>query len=446
MKIGCMVVNGKTNDIPYSESYDDLDAINDFILTYEGNNNTNSSPKDTNSQNDAEPLITETSENKSAHTEEFHQSTQNSYLESKSSRIDQRFFDEPSVATIKMPFEVGSSEKSVNTDMIEERVFINVSTSTLSSTDEKYVGDSISNTIYSNLTMRKNNKSSKFIITKAEKVIECDILKMNHKKSKRPNIKTTVYNIGKVSAESLLRNSKKTTRDAKDIFGDRALICGDLKEYNPANRISDVLEVVKSDRSDEEDIQHRYFVGKVPSPIPILEAKEYAELKYREVYDLVQKKSKTGVMTTNYLKLIRNHMVCFRSKHVKYNELRHGMLFFDDPYDTSYCYPEKYTVDLTDSKLYMVTGNRLSFFNIIHCCNYRICRGDIYDVTDLEIQRIDTRNDKFMVHFNREGLSETIEIKNLDFIVFKDNEYYWFRCNSANTFIKWISCLQLRRT
>lgn len=461
MKTTSMVINRKTDNNSYTESYDDLDAINDFVLEYEKKNNIHSSPEEMSNQNNSKlstNINMEVSESKGPY---MRASTQNN------EPINRNIESDSSIITIKFEIDSESSNKLRNIELVKERGPINITASTekCCSLENKSNLDVLSNSnknneegvpenfdlnttdtklACTNLIIRRNSTGSKFIITKADKVIECDISKMNHKKSKKPRTKTTVYNIGRVSTESLLKNSMKTTYDVKNIFGDKTSIpmCSDLKQENP---ITEVLEVVKTERSDEDDIQHRYFVGKIPSPIHISEAREYSDLKYKELYDSVQKRSKTGIMTTNYVKLIQNKLVCFRSKHIKHNDLESGMLYFEDPYNVNFCYPEKYVVDLSDSRLYIVTGSKFSLLKIMFCCRHKICRSDMHDITDLEIHQIDPKNDKFLVSFNREGLSEFVEIKNLDFVIFKDNEYYWFRCNNTNTFMKWIACIQIRR-
>lgn len=445
-----MVINRTPENRSITESYDDLDAINDFILTYEEDNTPHSTSKDTCGKDDSISLINpcvEISESRGPYVRTYAPS-------SKSENISP---DESSIVTVKMVLDSESTRKTdssesmpINTS-IEKFNLLEGQPGILSDSgksSEGYTHTSSVNTklAYNNMVIRKNNSGNKFIITRAEKVIECDVSRMNHRKSKKPAVKTTVYNIGRVSAESLSSSYRKTTYDVKNVFGDRPPICSDITQENPPSKIAEVLEVIKIDRSDEEDVQHRYFVGRTPTSVHILEAREYADLKYKDLYDAIQKKSKTGIMTNNYVKLIKNRLVCFKSKHIKYNDLGSGLLYFDDPYNVSHCYPEKYAVDLRDSRLYVVTGNRFPLLKILFCCGQRIFRGDLYDITELEIQRIDTKNDKFAVTYTKGDLSGSVDIKDLDFVIFKENEYYWFRCNSANSFMKWVTCIQIRRT
>ncbi|KAM0680868.1 hypothetical protein GINT2_001142 [Glugoides intestinalis] len=323
------------------------------------------------------------------------------------------------------------AEKPLENDMSEERV-------TKDTLQEKAVQ-----------CPRIQGLESKCIISHSDKIIPYDNRKTKKIKSKKQNVKRNVYEIGEVGLDTRF----SITSQLK--IQNRSNHKNEFEESNQPSApdpVVDVLDVVRMQRSQQNNnwvsISNTFFVGKAQARLNITDVVTHADFIEREIYDKLEKRSRFGKMTENYVVLTEKTFSCYRSKKKKVrvpNEEKKGFPCFEDQW---FYFPEKYCVDLKDIELFIITGSLSYKKSLLFCCsNSKLISSSLQNINAMEINSIQQTETGHSLFFQNESGSgyDIFEIGDLDFVLLSEGEYHWFRCQSSNTFSKWITAIQLRR-
>lgn len=286
--------------------------------------------------------------------------------------------------------------------------------------------------------LKKPLLNNKYVVTNINNVFRC-----NFNKSKQKNIKKDkkVYKIKNVDLSNFSNTENKKPSKPHINYENVPEKKSTLKD------LIDGLSLVKSNtvsESSNQDISNRYYLGKIPTAISMTETVEYTDLIDREIYDKLEKRTTRGSLTTNYVKLINNEFICYRSKQISTSKISPEETVFQLPYVQGFCYPLKYKINLIDSKLYIVTGKPEYYSSIFCCYKPKINKNIFHEITDTKIQNVIKTGDKYYVSFESNDKCGLAVVNDLEFVIFKDDEYYWFKVSDITEYIKWISALQGR--
>ncbi|ELA41406.1 uncharacterized protein VICG_01511 [Vittaforma corneae ATCC 50505] len=236
-------------------------------------------------------------------------------------------------------------------------------------------------------------------------------------------------------------NSQSRTHLSKEYYNENL-------QDEPLKSFLNTLNIVKIQKVEDEgkklDISNTYFLGEVPNAISISEATEYNDFIGRELYDQLHKKCASGRITENYVKLSANEFTCYKSKQIKRIHADPAKSIFLVPHNQEYCYPEKYRVDLRDARLCVVTGKSSYCTDWLCCYKPNLNRNILYDITDLNILTVTKFGNEQIISFGKEDRCDFIKIYDLDFVILKDCEHYWFKARDKGKFIKLLTAIQLR--
>lgn len=444
-----VIQKGASQEIRPS-SYDDLDAVNDFITICEDSK--------------ASPLVgqlvgqlaskcnDETNSNvKEEKSGEISGKRQSNQLESS--------IEKSSESSIKKEVEcskfklirhkIGGNifklhEQEVNSSVLSEPIF---QMNRKISSNARIAAGQIEQVSVSQPISHEASKpveTCRYVVSKHNKIFECDFNRSKMRKFRKPIKPPNIYTVGSVEADAPNFNGQ-----AFDT-GNSTLNNHPISHFErPISSMLSALKMVKVQKMGEEeekmpDALSTYFIGKTPSAIHISEADEYTDFIGRELFDNLQKKSSVGKMTDNYVKLTKNEFICYRSKRMATSAINGKDSVFYDPCSPTYCFLEKYRIDLANARLLLITGNSLFKTNWFCCYHPKISSSNIYDITDLDISTVMKSGNEYNVSIEKENSCELVPIKELDFVISKENQYYWFRSTNQNNFIKWLIAVQLR--
>lgn len=294
---------------------------------------------------------------------------------------------------------------------------------------------------------RIQSLANKCIFSHSDKIIPYDSKKTKPIKSKKQNIKRNVYDLGKVEAGmqfSINGQLKPQSRiNHKNVIEES-------NQPSTPDPVVDVLDVVRMQRSLQNNnwvsVSNTFFVGKAQAKLNITDVVTHADFIEREVYDKLEKRSRFGKMTENYVVLTENTFSCYRSKKKKIQvpeEDKEGFPCFDDQW---FYFPEKYCLDLKNTELFIITGD-LSYKRSLLCCcsNAKLISSSLQNINAMEINSIQQTEAGHSIFFQNENGYDIFEIRDFDFVLHSEGEYHWFRCKNATTFSKWITAIQLRK-
>lgn len=304
------------------------------------------------------------------------------------------------------------------------------------------------------IASKVQQERNRYVISKFDKIVECDFNKARLKKLKKSINQANVYELGNVETRHLSninilksharnKNNSQNRNHLPKEYGNE-----NIQEESPSNPLLNTLNIVKIQKVEEDekkvDISNRYFLGEVPNAIPISEIAEYNDFIGRELYDKLQKKGTSGRITENYVKLLANEFICYRSKQIKRADANPEKSIFLVPYNQEYCYPEKYRVDLKDARLYLVTEKASYCMNWFCCYKSSLNRGILYDITDMNVLAVAKFGREQVISFGHEDSCDFITIYDFEFVIFKDDQYYQFKTTDKGKFMKWLTAIQLR--
>lgn len=280
---------------------------------------------------------------------------------------------------------------------------------------------------------------------------------LSSKRSAFSKTASRIHEMGNVEIQSLKRfpgfkGSGKIARipkavDVLYVVKDTPDLSGASRGYSRATSpLTDALEMIREEQIKAKDSQavNRFFIGSVLSSLNINDTSEPSDYRSRNLYDMVEKKSSWGKMTSNYVKVVGSKFICYRSKSVTLTENALNNEYFHSPDDICAYYPEKYALDLKESQLYVVTGKSIYTLNPCGNC-YSVFSKNMEEISNVEVMRIAKENGAYNLCVGRDGQSRYISIPNLDFVIYSSGQYHWFRCGSAASLVKWLTVIQTRQ-
>ena len=105
----------------------------------------------------------------------------------------------------------------------------------------------------------------------------------------------------------------------------------------------------------------RFIIGRMISPVNINDVIELNDYRNRDLFDKLEKRCVSGGFTKNWVKLRNNNFTCYKTKQYLTNKDDFILGDFINPVDKQYFYKVKYSIDLGDSKIYLVILRTVSY-------------------------------------------------------------------------------------
>ncbi|KAI5169285.1 hypothetical protein PAEPH01_0591 [Pancytospora epiphaga] len=191
---------------------------------------------------------------------------------------------------------------------------------------------------------------------------------------------------------------------------------------------------------------NRFVIGNKPPIININEIIEIDDFRRRDLYDQIKRRTTRGSFKQCWVRVTNGTMTCYKSKGTKDPLIAHGPMnsVFQDPVKDGVSYERKFTIDFSASELFL-GHERQSWWNYVICCgSVPLNREQLTNVSEAKIRRIKQQNNEYILEITQSGKVSTIVLAELDFVLYHNEEYYYFRASSIDAFLKWILTYHLR--
>lgn len=210
--------------------------------------------------------------------------------------------------------------------------------------------------------------------------------------------------------------------------------------------VSNLLNAIKGiDSFDTKSNLNRTIIsGNDNTPFNIENAREYLDIKLKDIYGTVVYKSEQGVQTKNFIKLENQFLICFDSKKVLFSKTDINRTSFECFDDSGYCFPELLKIDIKKCHLYLSVGENQpsgGCWPFIFCFS-KIARENLVDIIKSDIFKILEVDGYYRLYLGEE--ENFILIRRLEFILYFEGHYQSFETKNMINFLKWISAIQIR--
>lgn len=287
-------------------------------------------------------------------------------------------------------------------------------------------------------------------------IVRYDPQVLSSKKHSLSKVVPRIHEVGSVEVQSFKRfpgfkGSGKIARipkaaDVLYVVKDVPELSGPWSHNKASSPLTDALEIIRKEQTRARDSQvvNRFFIGPVLSSLDINDTAEFSDYRNRNLYDIVEKKGSWGKMTKNYIKVVNGKFICYKSKSMRLTENVVSSDYFHSPDDIYSYYPEKYTLDLKESQLYVITGKSIHTLVPCRSCYYALNKN-MEEISNVDIMQITRENDTYRLCVGKDGQSRHISILDLDFVICSSGQYHWFRCRNAANLVKWLTVIQIRQ-
>lgn len=264
---------------------------------------------------------------------------------------------------------------------------------------------------------------------------------LNEFKNKKPNIKLDTK-IHEIEDLSIIVPSNTTNENQFETKEPLQVETSHMLDLN-----SNFLDVIKNVETAEEkcDIHKTYLSSNAEYSMLIENAKEYSDIKSKNLYGQIIYKQSKEEETVNYIQLKDSFLICYNSEKEPYlnsEAFKDSFRCFDD---TSLCYHEKFKIDLRDAKLYVSVPHKYQSKLLIwvFCCS-KVIQENLVDIIRNNVYKVVEREDKYHLYLDKAENSSYLELSNLEFIIYSNGSYHTFKARNMILFLKWINAFQVR--
>lgn len=291
----------------------------------------------------------------------------------------------------------------------------------------------------------------------------------NIKYSIIPNLHKNIKSRIKVNMHTISEDDKFNAQRAENIaFEDRIseeeFLQSPLKsrinerissaqEFNsPENfSLSEALNLVNEAKDQQNSVYEnqplrRFVLNQNYGIININDVNDFSDFHKRDLFDKLLKRSEKGIYNLAWIKVRNNVLSVFRGqKEPKKCDFVSNNKVFVDPEDSKYYYDLKYSINLTESNLFLNSGNEKSF-RFFWCCSPTIDTSNLVNITNSQIQSSYNTSHRYILEIVDESQRKSkVSISNLDLIFQYKGKMYPLRLLTIDSFLKWILVFQLRR-
>lgn len=191
----------------------------------------------------------------------------------------------------------------------------------------------------------------------------------------------------------------------------------------------------------------RFVIDKEEEYLRIEDATGLKDLKNRSLVGKIHKKGGNGRYQHNWFTLRENFLTCYNGRRHRMSEQeclseRDGDL--RDPVDATFFFKKKYTLDLTNTKMYLVKQP-----GILSCMPWRQSfdvDDGLIDITDeMKIVRITPTCGHFTVQLQNGAVETNVKTRTLDFALRSHDGIYFYRSKDIDSFLNWMIAFAFRQ-
>jgi len=280
-----------------------------------------------------------------------------------------------------------------------------------------------------------------------------------YKRPKAINIQKNVIQIGNSDIHKIKKfvsqnPPKKLTTNLKTFgisFKENDKETGRLRgrtkdEIKVNSSVAEAIEMIKGDKSvsagKDTYVVNKFFLGPTLSTLNINDKMDLNDCKKRNIYDFVLRTGSWRKYTSSVIKVSDSRLLCYKPNSVKITNNDIKDEYFPSENDNYSYYPLDFEVDLSNSSLYV--SKKMPIWKSVCCCCYS-ASSCLENISTMEVIKVSSCNYNYVLEVAKNDRSYYINIPNLDFIISSKGIFHSFRCTSPETFMKWLTIIQLRR-
>lgn len=197
----------------------------------------------------------------------------------------------------------------------------------------------------------------------------------------------------------------------------------------------------------QEGRSRRFIIDKDEQYLEIQNATKLNDLKSRNLLGKIHKKGKNGRYQHNWFSLRENFFTCYDGK--KYRIFGENLPSerdgdIRDPTNDSFFFKKKYTLDLLNTKIYLV--NQPMWLSCVGYCLSFDIDNNLIDITDdMKIVGIRAIRSHFIVCLKKDLVKKEVRMNTLDFAMRNNDGIYFYRFKDIDSFLSWTIAFAFRQ-
>lgn len=217
--------------------------------------------------------------------------------------------------------------------------------------------------------------------------------------------------------------------------------------YDLDSNLLNVIKKVDTPHDTHSEFKRTYLCNDREDAIAIENAKDYEDIRSRNLYGKLVYRENSELETYNFVELRDSRLICYNSERESYLDLPDGVGSFRSYEDSGKCYREMFTVDIKKARMYVSTiHEEKSTFQQWLWCWSRVHLDSLVDIIEKNIYKIVECEGKYHLYLDKQENYNYLELANLEFVIYYRGRYHTFRSNSMIDFLKWASAIQVRNS